>query len=357
MRHVLRIGCVLAFVLVVGPVRARAPAKIIKETWDAAYFQGAKAGFFHTFIAETERDGKKVYITTQLMSLNVLRDKKQVELRFENGQEETADGKVLAVFMTLFQGPGKLTVNGRVKGDKLIVQANGAERELPWDPKVLGLYAQERLWKDKKVKAGDMFEFVNYELAVGKAFTVKNIVKKVEETDVLEVKPGLKPKAERVKRSLLRVETTPDMVEIEGKPVPLPTLVSWLDKDYSVLRSETEMPGLGRVVTYRTTKEVATEEGTAPALLPDLLLTTLIPVNMPIEKPFERNEVVFRITLRDDKEPATAFTRDARQSVENIKGSTFDLRIRAERHAGDCRQAYAGRRGVSQEQLLHRQRQ
>jgi len=327
-------SCFFLTLLVAHPAQGQEPArKLVKETWDAAYIEGAKAGYFHTQVVEIERDGKKLFVTTQTMSLKVRREGNVVELKMDNGEEETSDGKVVGVVLTQYLGPAKLTVTGQVEGDNLVLRSNGRElKKLPWDAKVLGLYAQDRIWKEKKVKPGDQFEFVNFELAVEKAFKVKVVVKDKEETDVLEVTPGEpKPKAERVKRSLLRAEATPDKVDIGGALQQLPKLVTWLNADYEVLRAETEMPGLGRIVTYRTTKTVAMEEGTAPALLPDLLLTTLVPVNKPIERPLERAEVVYRITLSGDGDPMTAFARDTRQTVENVKGNVFDLRVKGRR--------------------------
>ncbi len=335
MRDTTRFGSFLALVLLSTPVQAQAvSAKLIRDYWDAAYLEGVKAGYFHTTVVETERDGKKLFVTTQTMNLKVKRDGKVVELKMDSGAEETADGKLVGVSVTMYTGPAKLTVTGRVEGDKLVVVGDGGRelKRLPWDADALGLFAQDRAWKEKKVKPGDHFEFTNYELAIESAFKVKVVVKGEEETDLLELnKDDPRPKAERVKRTLLRAEAVPDKVEVGGAALQLPKVVSWLDKGLNVVRSETQMPGLGRIITFRTTKTVATEEGAAPELLPDLLLTTLIPVNKPIDRAFERSEVVYRITMTGDDDPKTSFMRDARQTVENAKGNVFDLRVKAQR--------------------------
>ncbi len=336
MRRTTRIWSIFVLVLFVPSVRAQVkPSKVVREYWDAAYLEGVKAGYFHTLVVETERDGKKLFVTTQTMSLKVKRDGKVVELKMDNGVEETADGKVAGVAVTMYTGDKALTVTGRVEGDKLVMRGddNRELKRLPWDATALGLYAQDRVWKEKKVKPGDRFDFTNYELSIEKAFKVNVAVKDAEETDLLEVKKDdLKGKAERVKRSLLRTEALPDKVDVGGALLQLPKVVSWLDGDWNVVRSETRMPGLGRIITFRTTKAAAMEEGTAPELLPDLLLTTLIPLNKPIDRPFERTEVVYHITMTDDDAPATAFMRDFRQSVENANDKTFNLRVRAQRN-------------------------
>ncbi len=160
-------------------------------------------------------------------------------------------------------------------------------------------------------------------------------VKAMEDTVILETKKAdPKGKVERVKRSLLRVEGLPDKVDIGGAPLQLPKVISWLDADYNVVRMETQLPGLGQIVSYRTTKAAAVEETPTPALLPDLLQTTLIPVDKAIDRPFERAEVVFRITMTGEGDPTTTFVRDLRQSVENVTEKGLNLRVRAQRLRG-----------------------
>src|SRR5262249_23403846 len=159
----------------------------------------------------------------------------------------TADGTVVGVSSTQILGPVKIVALGKVEGKQLVVRgADGKELErLPWDDTAVGLYAQERMWQQKKVKPGDRFNFTNYELAIKKALLVRVVVGEMEDADVLEVKKDdPKAKAERVRKKLLRVEATADKVDIEGVPFQLPKIVSWLDADRQVVRTETEMPGL-----------------------------------------------------------------------------------------------------------------
>jgi hypothetical protein len=320
---------------VAAPARAEAPPKLVKEDWDTAYVEGARCGYFHTTVHEIERDGKKLYRTRQEMSLLVKRYKDVVRLRIESSVDETAEGKVAGVTLTQFTDKGKLAVTGTVQGDKLLVKPDGDPKgkAVPWDDKALGPYKQNRLLADKKAKAGDAVEFLTFEPTVLTAVTVRAAVKPAEEVDLLEeVKGGdVAVKVQRVKKSLLRVEAQPDPVMIEGKPVKLPRLVTWLDKDYEVARSETEFPGLGKMTLYRTSMAVAKQEGLAPALLPDLGLNTLIPVDKPLDGVHGKSEVVYRVTIQGDDEPATAFARDARQEVKNVKDKTFELHVKTVR--------------------------
>ena len=325
------IGVVLLFV---PTLRAEPTPKPVKETWDAVYIEGAKAGYFHTTVRETERDGQKLLSCIQAMRLGVKREGKVVTLRVETGDEETADGTVVGVSLTQYAGDGKLTQTGRVEDGQLVLHTSSGDevRKLSWDDSVIGLARQERIFADKKAKPGDQFFYLSYEPTLQVVTTVRVTVKEPEEVDVLEVKgEGATAKAERVKKKLLRAEVAPDKVKVGGRPLQLPALTVWLDSDLQVVRSETEQPGLGKFTVFRTTQAVAEEEGAAPALLPDLLISNLIPLNKAIAHPASVKEVIYRITLKGDDDPAAAFAQDARQRAENAEGDAFNLRVRAVR--------------------------
>lgn len=324
--------------LLVAPVHAQnaGPGKLIKETWDAAYIDGAKTGYYHTTVREIERNGEKVYASTLEMSLTIKRFKDVVKMRMETGTEENAAGKVVGVSLTHFlDNNNRYVMTGQVKGDKLLRRANNNPKEeaVPWNDKVIGLYKQDQLFKENKVKPGDVLEYLNYELILPPqvaAVKVKVLVKEPEEVDVLEVKKeGEKEVVQHVKQQLLRVEAVPDKVEIGGIPIPLPRLVSWLDKDFQPVRSQMDMPGLGKITLYRTTAAVARQGGVAPALLPDLGLGNLITLNRRVDRIHQLKEVVFRVTVKDDDDPATIFFRDDRQAVRNREGQTFELVVKA----------------------------
>jgi hypothetical protein len=316
-----------------------AKGKVLAETWDAAYFEGAKTGYFHTVTREVERDGGKFLVTSQSMNLTIKRYKEVTTLRMESGTEETASGKVLAVSTTQFLDKNRrLETRGRVNGARLLVRVNDdpTERALPWNDKVIGRYAQQRIFQDRQVKPGDKLEYLDYELSIASVITMTAQVKDEEEVDLLEAKQdGDKLRVERVKHKLLRVDVVPGKVEIGGQAVPLPRLSLWLDKDRLPVRTQSDLPGVGVVTLYRTTEAAARQEGTAPELLPDLGLNNMIVLNRPIERPHEARAVVYRITVKGDEDPATTFVRDARQEVQNVKDGTFELRVKSLREPSE----------------------
>jgi hypothetical protein len=330
----LRYGlCCGVLFLAVAPAPAEPPApKLVKETWDAAYLEGAKAGYYHTKTEELERDGSKLTRTTLSMNLRVKRYKEVVALRIAVSTDETPEGKVVGMTMTQFLDKGRAVQTARVEGGQLVVKAGDTERKLPWDDEAIGLAKQAHLFREKKAKPGDRFDYLNYELPLLAAVKVRVKVMDPEDVDLLEPKKdGDTTKVERVTRGLLRVEAQSDKVRVGPNTVQLPKLVSWLDKDWEAVRSQMELPGLGRVTLYRTTRQAAEEEGTAPALMPDLGLNNLIALNKAIDRPHDSQEILYRVTVSDDDDPATVFARDERQVVRNVKGNTFELRVTARR--------------------------
>ena len=324
--------------LLAAPVQADTPKpKRLRNIWEATYLEGAKLGYTHTTIDEVERDGKKVLVTAGKMLLTIKRYNAVTEQRFESGSEETPDGKLRSLSFTMAIGKEKQTLTGKIDGDKVIVTgADGKGVSLPWDAKAIGPARQDRLFAAKKVKPGDKLDYLTFELALGMPITLRAVVKDQEEVDLLEPKKaGDTIKVERVKRKLLRVEVTPDKIEINGNPIPLPRQVLWLDKDFSIVRSETDMPGLGKITSYRTTEEVALQKGVAPELLPDLGLNNIIKLNKALKSPLSSKSAVYRITLPGETDPGTTFAGDNRQTVKNVKDDSFELHVKSQRDAAE----------------------
>jgi hypothetical protein len=324
--------------LTVAPARAQqAPAapKVVLDLWDAVYLDGAKMGYQHVTVEQIERDGEKIFHTTKLMHLTLKRYDGVVTQRMAMSTDETADGRVVGVSMTHYLDKGqKVEQTGRVENGRLIVRTPSEPegRAVPWEDGVIGYYGQELLFRTHKVKPGDRFRFLDYQLPLLAAVPTQVVVKEAEETDLLVAKK--EGKAEPVRKRLLRAEVLPQKVTVGGKPFTLPRLIVWLDDRLLAVRSESNVPGLGRMTLYRTARAVAEKEGAAPALMADLGLKSLIPLNQAIERPHEAREIVYRITVKDDDDPTTTFVQDERQKVENVQDNTFDLRVRPIREPG-----------------------
>ena len=124
------------------------------------------------------------------------------------------------------------------------------------------------------------------------------------------------------KKRLLRVESRAEKVQ----NVQLPTLVSWLDENLQPVRSEADVRPFGMVTLYRTTKAVALNPGAA-ANLTDIGTSQYVRLARRIPNPYETTAALYRITVRDEDNPASVFSRDDRQKIKSIKGSTIDLQV------------------------------
>jgi transglutaminase-like putative cysteine protease len=338
-----RFSLCLALLLYVGPssfVRGaqdttgekKAEPKTLLETWQAAYFEGLKVGHVHTLAREAMRDGKKVIRTVKQMNLVVKRYGSVIPVRVDQTSVETDEGQVLALVSTQYLASDrKVSLTGVVKGGKLTYTgADESEQTLDWDDEAVGQYWQEVVFQKKKVKPGDRFHFLSYELMLPGALTIRVAVKESDKVDrLISKKEGKTIKIVREPTTLLRVETVPDKITVGGNPVQLPTKTIWLDSKLQPVREQFQMPGLGAITLYHTTREAALKEGVAPELLPDFGLKISIPLKQTIDDPYETTEAVYRITLKE--EIARVFTQDDRQKVRNEKGKTFELVVKARR--------------------------
>jgi hypothetical protein len=314
---------IFGLLLLAGPAwgGGQPQGKLVLDLWDAAYLQGAKAGHVHTTVRELERDdGRKVLRTTVELHLTVKRFNDVVQLRMENGTEETAAGKVVGVFMRQYLGKQKkLSITGTVAGKQLHLVLDGTQalKPAPWDDHVIGLYRQAKLFQEKKVKPGDEFSYLSFEPTINLVVRTDVKVKDYEEVELFGGK---------TRKRLLRVETRTEKIE----NVQLPTLVSWLGDDLLPARSQVEIPGLGQMTLYRTTREGAKAPG-AVAKLTDIGIGNFIRLNRRIAQPYATREMVYRVTVKGDDDPTTTFARDERQQVKNADGNTFELHVRASR--------------------------
>jgi hypothetical protein len=307
-------------VVLVLPVQAGGTqGKLVYDSWDAAYLEGKRAGYVHTSVEKQSDGDEPSYRTTMKMQLKVKRFNTLIELRMDTGTEETAEGKVTGVFMRQYLGQAKqLDLTGKVVGKQVKLMLDGTKplKPAPWNDAVVGLYRQQTMFRDKMVKPGDTFQFLSFEPSIN--LVVETTVK-VKDSEDVELFGGQK------KQRLLRVETTPEKVE----NVQLPTMVTWLNEQLEPVRSETQIPGLGTLTLYRTTKEGALSSGAGAASI-DVGLNQLVPLKQFIADPYNVREALYRITIKGDDDPASALARDDRQTIKKVQGSTLEVQVRGD---------------------------
>ncbi|MFL5341245.1 MAG: transglutaminase family protein [Gemmataceae bacterium] len=311
---------VLAFAV---SARAAEPTTVpVRESWDAAYLEGQKVGYQHTTVSEFTRDGQTLRRVTRELRLTVRRGSATSVLDVVDGDEETADGKVVGVFVQYDKGR-ELAVTGRLDGGVMVitVRPGGKEpyqRRLPWDDEVIGLNAEEGVPKDRQVKPGDHFAYRIY------SPTITNVAR----TDVA-VKEWETVRVAGKPRRLLRVESRPE--KVNGFQLPAKTL--WLDEQWNIVQSQIVQPTLGELTLVRATKA---EANRASDRVPDLFAIQAIVLNRSIPRPLQTNSVTYRVTLAPPLEDLDKLfaVGDGRQEVLSLKPSGLELRVTAKREPG-----------------------
>jgi hypothetical protein len=323
---------IFALSLCTTPVFAGgATGKVLLDTWDVAYLGDGKAGYIHTIAKEIVSDGKKAIHTTVELRLTVKRFNDTIQMSMDTGSIEAGD-KVVGVFMKQFLGKQQqLQVDGAVVGNEIQLTLNGKTplKPAPWNNEVLGLYKQQNLFKDRELKVGEKFTYLSFEPTINLVVKAEVAVKGYREVQL---------KGSKEKRKLLLVETVPEKVEFKRGPdkvekIQLPISLTWLDENFEPVKSEVEVPGLGPLVIYRTTKATALAPGPV-AQLTDIGISQLVKLKNRILDPYETTAAVYRITVRNDDNVATTFSRDDRQQVKKVQGNSFELHVKASKDSG-----------------------
>ncbi|MFL5329650.1 MAG: transglutaminase family protein [Gemmataceae bacterium] len=285
--------------------------RLISESWHTATLAGLRSGYVHLTVHEVTRGEQKILRAERTLTLTVQRFGQAAQIGATTGTDETPDGKVLGVFMT--QGLGKqvdLVLRGVVTGNQLHVTAEGKmkfDRMIPWDPEVVGAHGEMQLVAKKKPAPGTSFDYVIFEPIVNSLVKVRATAEAIEEVNIAGQKPRL-----------LRITSKPS--ELEG--VTLPGSTFWFDLNYRLIKSETDMPGLGKLVLEMSTRE----EALKPCLGPDLGMRQSIRLARRLSNPYGATEVIYRVRL-NDKNALTVLANDERQSVRGIDEHTVEVTV------------------------------
>lgn len=309
-----------------GPTTPASPAApaglaaLTRDVWEVAYLDGVRAGYVRFEVTEQGQGAGRFLRARQTLDLTLKRMGGIARLQSETGSDETADGRVLAVYMR--QGLArdqKLLMTGTVEDRQLRVKVVGMsnfEKRLPWNPQTIGLIGEQDLLRNKQAKPGDTFEYTIFEPTITAVVKVRVQVLPEEQVSI---------EGQQSKRRLMRVEVRPEKIA----QVQLPTRVLWVEPEsYQVVRSEADLPFLGRLVTVRSTAREAQAPVTPVAAL-DSIQT--IRLDQRILRVHDRKQVTYRIQLTNEPDPATVFATDTRQSVLRVdaRSGTLELRVRA----------------------------
>ena len=299
---------------VIGQPKSSA-GKLVYETWMAASFDGVRAGYVEDSVVEQDVNGMKILRASRRLSLTVRRFGDQALVEAITGTDETPEGKVVGTFMKQQISKNQVTeVRGVVQGNQLLTTAVGQmkfNKVIPWDANVVGTWAELQMVGKLKPSPGTTFDYLIYEP------TVNSLVK-------------IQAKAEAFERLELGNETF-NLLRVSAQPLPvagiaLPGSTFWYDAKYDMIKSETVMPGMGRLVLLRTSRADAQK----PCQGPDLGWLQSIKLSQPLVAPHDDTSITYRIKL-SDKNPLEVFARDDRQSVKVISDGVIELVVKGVR--------------------------
>jgi transglutaminase-like putative cysteine protease len=305
---------VLACALVTAPAcRARGaegderPTKV-GETWDAIYIGGSKVGYTLLQVERAPFRGKTYFRIKYKTVLNFERNGDPITVEQVYGTIETPDGRVLRLDTRALVGEKQIRTYGDVIDGKMLLKLAAGDqeqsKEVDWPADVLGPYGAELSMSRKPLRAGETREVRTFIPDLNEICTARLEAKQVEQVVLGDGRA----------RPLLRVEFTgrhPD-----GKPEPALKQTVWVDETGQILKSHADV--WGGMDFYRTTKKAATEANKGPAF--DQVKATIVKVRDPLTRPDQRRQVVYRITLKGDGDPAESFPADRRQTVVRKEG-------------------------------------
>jgi hypothetical protein len=306
-----------------NPVPAeKKDGKAVFEYWFAAAVEGQQIGYLHWTASEVEKDGKKFLLGVKHQVFTVDRFGQVVTQFGEESTVETPEGEVLVTSMR--QGLGKdqsLALSGVVEGKTLKVTGEGAAKEasksVPWPGGVTGVAHEPELFREKKLKPGESFDYLTF---VGQVNRVVKVTVTFEAEETKSLWQGSAPR--KLRRYVSRMEPV-------GK-FRLPAATTWVDVETGEpFHVEFDFPGLGGRVTFlRTTKEGAI----APVKNPVKLFNAQsIRLNTEVPNIHGRAWVVYKVTAPRDDEPASLLPSEARQEIKNLneQSKSFELHVKA----------------------------
>ena len=311
---VLRPSFVIACLAVFSATAAAqdSPGVVVVDRWETAHLNDTRSGYVHTQVVEHKEGDRVRYVSSIEMKLLVKRSNEAIPLGMEVGDFENAQGFVTGTYMKQYQGRDvALLIEGKVDGNQLLFTKNKTEPLAParWSDRVVGIYGQQRLLKEAALQSSKDIPFLSFESSI-------NLIVKTH----LKVGNPEEVKLFGATRKLLRAEIRADEIQ-KFQPPPLTV---WLDGDREVVVSETEIPGLGRLNLYRTTKDIATT-ATGAANLAEV--NQHVPVLQRIAQPYLTTSALFRIRIKGDEHAATSFARDERQKVVGGMGDTVEIEV------------------------------
>lgn len=307
--------------LAVPPPAAKAEPDVVFDYWFAASVDGQRIGYVQWGAKKAKKGERELIVGVKHQNFTVSRFGQVVSQWGEESTVETPEGLVLVTGMR--QGIGKdqaLVLSGVVDGKTLKITGDGAAKgasDTPWPEGVVGCVREPLLFKEKRPKVGESFDYLSY---VGVVNRVVKMTATLEGEDTLALWP------KEPARKLLRYTTKMEPV---GQ-FKLPPATTWVDAEtFEPLKMEFDFPGFGgRIAFLRTTKEAATVAVARPV---ELFNAQSIRLDREIPGIHQGRSIVYKVSAPKDDDVGSLFPADARQAVKNVdaKAKTCELHVQA----------------------------
>lgn len=281
------------------------PQGIFSEDWMEIHIGGQKSGYSHLTI---RREGD-VIITRQFMKLSISRAMIPLEILMEEINRETVDGKPLGFLSRVIMAGQPIEKEGAFSDGQLeLVHRQGDfedRQSQPFTDRVL-------------MNWGMILETVRRGMKPGLTYTLP-----IFNSD-LSMRGGIPVKVQYVdweeypflgeKRRDMRVEST---ISLGNTNI---VTVSWVDEEFRVWKTSTEMMGLP-FTTYAVSQEEAMKDF-VPA---ELFVRNMFMIEEPI--PSDADEVVFRIQSLVPGKKLEAIPELDYQKVKQLDVSTQEVTL------------------------------
>lgn len=305
------------------PGAPKGDADVAFDYWFAASVDGQRLGYVQWGAKRVKQNGRELLVGIKYQNFTVSRSGQVVGMWGEESTVESDRGDVLVTGMRQGTGPDPaLVLEGTVEGKTLKVRGKGAAKvasDTPWPEGVVGCVREPALFKEKRLRAGESFDYPSYIGAINRVVKM-TVTLEAEETAALWAKEP----ARKLLRYVTRMEPVGDF--------KLPPATTWVDAEsFEPLKMEFDFPGLGGKVTLiRTTKAAATAAVMRPV---ELFNVQSIRLDREIPGIHTRRTVVYKVSAPKGDDIGTLFPTDPRQSVQNVdpKAKTLELVVSASR--------------------------
>jgi hypothetical protein len=293
------------------PADAKPPGKLLEESWEVMFLQGAKVGRGQTQRWQIDApEGPRVRTESdQVVGLGLRRYGQATESTMRYSTYETTDGQLLSLSAQAALGGGStLEAHGEVRDGLLrlttVTEGKRSTQSLPWDEETLGYFGLEASLRRQPMKPGETRRVRWLQPLIHQISEEHLEAIAKEEVDLLHEK-----------KRLLKIKSS---TKLAGQTLET---ILWTDEAGNVWRSS--RPAMGQE-SYRTTAELAKAPSESTF---DLGTSTMVKLARPLENAHETGQVVYRARLKHGN-PAETFPTSGSQSVRPLDDHTAEITVR-----------------------------